>query len=181
MNNEETKDLEQDVQQEQDAPEIEVVELEEAEEGGNLTPEEQLACNLKEAEDRNLRLMAEFDNFRRRAQKEKASLYPEAVADTVKSLLPVLDNFKRALETNCSDAEYIKGIQMTYQGFVDTLTKLGLEEFGAAGETFDANLHNAVSHIESDDFGANAVSQVFACGYKIGDRVIRYAMVQTAN
>ena len=145
------------------------------------SPEEALTLSLKEEKDRNLRLMADYDNFRRRSIKEKDAIYPDAVAATVKELLPVLDNFKRAMETSCSDEEYAKGIQMIYTQYLDSLKKLGLEEFGATGETFDAKFHNAVMHCEDDTLGQNVISQVFASGYKIGDRVLRYAMVQTAN
>ncbi|MEG0754111.1 MAG: nucleotide exchange factor GrpE [Angelakisella sp.] len=145
------------------------------------TAEEKLAAQLKEAEDRNLRLMAEFDNFRRRTMKEKETIYPDAVANTVKELLPVLDNFQRALEAPCQDEEYRKGVEMTYKGLSETLEKMGLTQFAEAGETFDPNLHNAVMHIEDDALAKGVISQVFQRGYKIGDNVLRYAMVQTAN
>ena len=145
------------------------------------TAEEKLTQALKEEKDRNLRLMAEFDNFRRRSVKEKDSIYPDAVVATIKQLLPVLNNFKLALETPCADAEYVKGIQMNYTVFLESLTKLGLEEFGEVGETFDPNRHEAVMHCEDDSLGQNVIAQVFVCGYKIGDRIIRYATVKTAN
>ncbi len=145
------------------------------------TVEEKLTAELAELKDRNLRLLAEYDNFRRRSQKEKEALYPSAVADTIKEMLPVMDNFKRALETSCDDEEYVKGIKMIYNGFSESLKSLGLEEFGEVGETFDPNKHNAVMHIEDDKYGANEVTQIFASGYKIGERILRYAMVQTAN
>ncbi|MEG2073224.1 MAG: nucleotide exchange factor GrpE [Angelakisella sp.] len=145
------------------------------------SPEEKPEIKLKEAEDRNLRLMAEFDNFRRRTQKEKETIYPDAVANTLKELLPLLDNFERALTAPCTDEEYRKGVQMTYDGFTETLGRLGLAEFGAAGEAFDPAFHNAVAHIEDDKLGKNVISQVFQRGYKIGNNVLRYAMVQTAN
>lgn len=145
------------------------------------TPEQKLTEQLKEAEDRNLRLMAEFDNFRRRTAKERESIYPDAVANTVKELLTTLDNFQLALVATCSDEEYRKGVQMTYNGFMETLDKMGLVQFGEAGEAFDPELHNAVMHVEDEALGANVISQVFQRGYKIGDTVLRYAMVQTAN
>lgn len=145
------------------------------------TPEQKLTEQLKEAEDRNLRLMAEFDNFRRRTAKERESIYPDAVANTVKELLTTLDNFQLALVATCSDEEYRKGVQMTYNGFMETLDKMGLVQFGEAGEAFGPELHNAVMHVEDEALGANVISQVFQRGYKIGDTVLRYAMVQTAN
>lgn len=143
--------------------------------------EELLTAQLKEEQDRHLRLMAEFDNFRRRTAKEKESIYPDAVAETVKALLPTLDNFKRALEAPCSDEEYRKGVRMTYDGFMEALKKLGLEEYGTAGDPFDPNLHNAVMHLDDDSLEKNVVAQVLQCGYRIKDRVLRYAMVQQAN
>lgn len=161
--------------------ELEAEQTEGAPEKSEPSQEQKLQEQLKEAEDRNLRLMAEFDNFRRRTMKEKETIYPDAVANTVKELLPVLDNFQRALEAPCSDEEYRKGVQMTYTGFMETLTKMGLAQFAEAGEAFDPGLHNAVMHIEDDALGKNVISQVFQRGYKIGDNVLRYAMVQTAN
>lgn len=145
------------------------------------TPEQQLQQQLLEAEDRYLRLMAEFDNFRKRTAKERENIYPDAVANTVKELLPTLDNFQRALEAPCTDEEYRKGVQMTHTGFMEALTKLGLARFGETGEPFDPGLHNAVMHVEDEALGKNVISQVFQPGYKIGDTVLRYAMVQTAN
>lgn len=142
---------------------------------------EKLTEQLNEANDRNLRLMAEFDNYRRRSQKEKDAIYPDAQAETVKKLLPLLDNFERALAMPCSDEEYFKGIKMTYDAFWDTLKEIGLEELGAVGDEFDPNMHNAVMHIEDENLGKNVVAMILQKGYKIGDRVLRYAMVQTAN
>ena len=145
------------------------------------TPTEKLESQLQEEKDRYLRLMAEFDNFRRRSQKEKESIYPDAVADTLKELLPMLDNFQRALAAPCTDAEYKKGVQMIYDGFMEILRKQGLCEFGQAGEPFDPTLHNAIMHVDDDALEKNVIAQVFQPGYKIGDKVIRFAMVQQAN
>lgn len=154
---------------------------EETKESKEPTMEQQLTDKLREAEDRHLRLMAEFDNFRRRTAKERESIYPDAVANTVKELLTTLDNFQLALAAPCNDEEYRKGVQMTYNGFMETLGKMGLEQFGEPGEAFDPGLHNAVMHVEDETLGKNVISQVFQRGYKIGDTVLRYAMVQTAN
>ena len=142
---------------------------------------EQLGGQVTEEKDRYLRLMAEFENYRRRTTKEKEAAYPEAVANIVKELLPVVDNFQRALEAPCSDEGYRKGVEMTYDGLMGVLRTMGLEEFGEVGETFDANLHNAVMHVEDENLGKNVISQVFQKGYRIGERILRYAMVQTAN
>lgn len=135
----------------------------------------------KELEDRYLRLMAEYDNYRRRTQKERENIYPDAVADTLKELLPVLDNLQRALDTPCADENYITGIQMIRTGLEEFLKKMGVETFGKAGEPFDPNLHNAVMHIEDENLEKNVVAQVFQSGYRRGDRILRHAMVQQAN
>ncbi len=141
------------------------------------------ACEAekKKLEDRYLRLMAEYDNYRRRTQKERANIYPDAVADTLKDLLPVLDNLQRALDTPCADENYITGIQMIRTGLEEFLKKMGVETFGKAGEPFDPNLHNAVMHIEDENLEKNVVAQVFQSGYRRGDRILRHAMVQQAN
>lgn len=176
--------------EEQEVPQEELKIVEDAAKAGEPQPEVTettptqevaLAAELKEMQDRHLRLMAEFDNFRRRTQKEKENLYADAAADTVKEMLPLLDNLQRALGAPCTDEEYRKGVQMTYNGFLETLTKLGLVEFAEVGETFDPTLHNAVMHIEDESKEKNIISQVFQRGYKLGERVLRYAMVQTAN
>ena len=141
------------------------------------------ACEAekKELEDRYLRLMAEYDNYRRRTQKERENIYPDAVADTLKELLPVLDNLQRALDTPCADENYITGIQMIRTGLEEFLKKMGVETFGKAGEPFDPNLHNAVMHIEDENLEKNVVAQVFQSGYRRGNRILRHAMVQQAN
>ena len=141
------------------------------------------ACEAekKKLEDRYLRLMAEDDNYRRRPQKERENIYPDAVADTLKELLPVLDNLQRALDTPCADENYITGIQMIRTGLEEFLKKMGVETFGKAGEPFDPNLHNAVMHIEDENLEKNVVAQVFQSGYRRGDRILRHAMVQQAN
>lgn len=141
------------------------------------------ACEAekKKLEDRYLRLMAEYDNYRRRTQKERENIYPDAVTDTLKELLPVLDNLQRALDTPCADENYITGIQMIRTGLEEFLKKMGVETFGKAGEPFDPNLHNAVMHIEDENLEKNVVAQVFQSGYRRGDRILRHAMVQQAN
>ena len=141
------------------------------------------ACEAekKKLEDRYLRLMAEYDNYRRRTQKERENIYPDAVADTLKELLPVLDNLQRALDTPCADENYITGIQMIRTGLEEFLKKMGVETFGKAGEPFDPRLHDAVMHIEDENLEKNVVAQVFQSGYRRGDRILRHAMVQQAN
>ena len=131
--------------------------------------------------DAYLRLAAEYDNFRKRTVKEKEASYGNGRADTVGKLLPVYDNLERALNQPTEDAAYKKGVEMTMNELVKIFTALGVEVFGTAGDAFDPNLHNAVMHIEDENLGENTLSQVFQKGFKLGDKVIRFAMVQVAN
>ena len=131
--------------------------------------------------DKLLRTLAEYDNFRKRSQKEKESIYPDAVADTVQNFLPVLDNFERAMAFECTDEEFRKGMDLIQKAFNEALTKLGIEEIPALGQAFDPNLHSAVMHVEDENFAENTICEVFQKGYKLGDRVIRFAMVKVAN
>ena len=135
----------------------------------------------EEAHDAHLRLAAEYDNFRKRTLKEKEASYGNGKADAVAKLLPVYDNLERALKQETADAAFKKGVEMTMTELVKILTSLGVEIFGEAGETFDPNLHNAVLHIDDENFGENVIAQVFQKGFKIGDKVVRFAMVQVAN
>ncbi len=144
--------------------------------------EAQLIKELDEQKDLYLRLRAEYDNFRKRSQKEKEDAHTLARASVVKEILPVLDNFERAAgNTNASFEDYQKGMEMIQTQLIDTLKKIGVETFGERGDEFDPNMHNAVMHTEDDSLGENAVAQVFAKGYKLGNTVIRFAAVQVAN
>ena len=134
-----------------------------------------------EAPHKLLRTLAEYDNYRKRSIKEKDAIYPQAKADTVEKFLPIIDNFERAMQTECSDEAFKKGIEMIFQSFIKTMTDLSVEEIGKEGETFNPDLHNAVMHVEDENYGENVVAQVLQKGYKIGDRVVRYAMVKVAN
>lgn len=131
--------------------------------------------------DSYLRLAADYDNFRKRTAKEKDQSYGNGKADTVAKLLPVYDNLERALAQPTEDAAYKKGVEMTMTELVKILTALGVEIFGTAGETFDPNIHNAVMHTEDESLGENVISLVFQKGFKLGDKVVRFAMVQVAN
>ncbi|MBE6978123.1 MAG: nucleotide exchange factor GrpE [Ruminococcaceae bacterium] len=131
--------------------------------------------------DQFLRLAAEFDNFRKRTIKEKEASYGNGKADTVAKLLPVYDNLERALNQPTEDAAYKKGVEMTMNELVKIFTALGVEIFGQAGDGFDPTLHNAVMHIDDETLGENVIAQVFQKGFKIGDKVVRFAMVQVAN
>ena len=131
--------------------------------------------------DSYLRLAADYDNFRKRTIKEKEASYGNGKADAVEKLLPVYDNLERALNQPTEDEAYKKGIEMTMQQLVEIFTGLGVEIFGEAGEVFDPNLHNAVMHIDDENFGENTICQVFQKGFKLGDKIVRFAMVQVAN
>ena len=131
--------------------------------------------------DAHLRLAAEYDNFRKRTIKEKEASYGNGKADAVAKMLPVYDNLERALNQETTDAAFKKGVEMTMAELVKIFTALGVEIFGNVGDEFDPNLHNAVMHIENEELPENSISAVFQKGFKIGDKVVRFAMVQVAN
>lgn len=152
------------------------------------TPEDEAARQLeqlreenKALEERHLRLMAEFGNFKNRTAKEKDNIYGDAVAGTLRELLPVLDNLQRALDSPCADEDYKKGVELIHKGLWEIMTGMGVEEIAATGVPFDPDIHNAVMHIEDDSLGKNTVAQVLQKGYRMGERILRYAMVQAAN
>lgn len=131
--------------------------------------------------DAHLRVAAEFDNFRKRTIKEKEASYGNGKADAVEKLLPVYDNLERALNQPCTDEAYKKGVEMTMTQLVGIFSGLGVEIFGNVGDAFDPNFHNAVMHTEDESLGENVISQVFQKGFKLGEKIIRFAMVQVAN
>ena len=131
--------------------------------------------------DKYLRLYAEYDNFRKRSQKEKDSLYGEIKTNVVTSFLPVYDNLERALNQTTEDEAYKKGVEMIMNQFKDTLNKLGIEEIPALGEKFDPAIHNAVMHVDDETKGENEIVEVFQKGFKLGDKIIRFSMVKVAN
>lgn len=145
------------------------------------TREQQLQEKLDAEHDAHLRLAAEYDNFRKRTQKEKDASYANGKADTIGKLLPIYDNLARALEQPTEDAAYKKGVEMTMTELVKIFTGLGVEIFGEAGEHFDPSLHNAVMHTEDDRVGESTITQVFQKGFKLGEKIVRFAMVQVAN
>lgn len=145
------------------------------------TIEQQLEEKLEQLNEKFMRVCAEYDNFRKRSVKEKQSVYPQATAAAVGEFVPILDNFERALSAPCADEEFKKGVSMICQSFKDVLKKLDVEEFGAAGDVFNPDMHNAVMHIDDDSLEANVIVEVFQKGYKLGDRIIRHAMVKVAN
>lgn len=146
------------------------------------TKEEQLQKALDEKNDQFLRLYAEYDNFRKRSQKEKQDIYSSSRADVIKDLLPILDNFDRAANnTDGSYEDYKKGIDLIFNQFIEVLTKNGVESYGERGEAFDPNIHNAVMTVEDEELGENQIASVFSKGYKLGDKIIREAVVTVAN
>ncbi len=158
--------------------------VENAETGAEKNELEIKICELEEAikekDDKYLRMAAEYDNFRRRSREERDALYESAVADTVGEILQIIDNLERA--ANFDDGEKVKeGLILTAKSTISVFEKLGIEEFGKVGETFDPNLHNAVLHVEDDSFGEGEIVEVFQKGYKKGKHIIRFAMVKSAN
>ena len=143
---------------------------------------ENLKAEYEEFKKNHLRVLAEYDNFRKRTANEKAGIFSDGVSETVKQLLPVADNIERALAVENADSDTMKkGIEMIAKQFEESFTKLNITAIGVVGESFDPEIHNAVSHIDNDELGDNVVSAVFMKGYRIGKKVIRHAMVQVAN
>lgn len=136
---------------------------------------------LSEAEDKFLRLCAEYDNYRKRTAKEKDRAWLDSKLQTVAEFLPVYDNLERALKQQTADEAYAKGVEMTMKGLQDVLTKLGVEVIPALGESFDPNRHNAVMHVDDENAEENTIVEVFQQGFICGEKVIRFSMVKVAN
>lgn len=173
----------------EEAPEAEAPEKDAKKKGDKKAKAELLKCQeelasvtaaLEEEKKNRLYLAAEYDNFRRRSQKEKDGIYGDAIADAIKEVLPLFDNLERAGQY--SDAEKVaEGLALIAKMSDEVLAKLGVERFGKVGEQFDANIHNAVMHEENEALGENEISDVYQVGYRRGDKVIRFAMVKVAN
>ncbi len=144
-------------------------------------PEETKPAADAALNDKYLRLCAEYDNYRKRSQKEKDALYGEVKASALKSFLPVYDNLVRALNQSTEDEAYKKGVEMIMAEFKKTMEKLGVTEMDCLGKTFDPAFHNAVMHVEDETKGENEIVEVFQQGFMLGDKVIRFAMVKVAN
>ncbi len=136
---------------------------------------------IQAEKEKYLRLCAEYDNFRKRSQRERDTLYTDIKADTLLKFLPVYDNLERALATPTEDEAYRRGVEMIMTQFCATMQKLGITEIEALGQKFDPNVHNAVMHVEDEAFGENEVVEVFQKGFMLNDKVIRFAMVKVAN
>ncbi len=159
-------------------------ELENNEKKEEKTENRELAdtkLELEETTDRLKRVMAEFENFKKRSNKEREMLYNTILGDIIESFLPVIDNLEKAVEAKTEDENYKQGVKLVLKQFNDVLTKLGIEEIKTVGETFDPELHDAVSSIQDETKGEKEVVQEFRKGYKIGTRIIRHAMVVVAN
>lgn len=141
---------------------------------------EELKAKLAEMDDKYLRMAAEYDNFRRRSREEKDAIYENAMADTVKELLPIIDNLDRASGYTEGD-KILEGLVLIAKATGSVFEKLGVEEYGKVGESFDPNIHNAVLHVDDDSFGEGEIVEVFQKGYRKGKHIIRFAMVKTAN
>ncbi len=143
---------------------------------------EKLSTELAALKDSHLRTLAEYDNYRKRSQREKEATYGDAKANTLKLILPAIDNLERALENTSDDVEvYRKGVEMTVTQLREILKNMEVESFGQVGDEFDPNIHSAVMTVESDELPENCVAAVFEKGYKMGDRILRFATVQVTN
>ena len=137
---------------------------------------------MAQTKEKLLRMAAEYDNYRKRTAKEKENLYADAKIDTIKALLGVYDNLERGLaQYGDEESPHRKGLEMVFNQFKESLKKLGVETMDAAGKPFDPEKHNAVMHVEDENFKENEIAEVFQKGYKKGDKIIRYAMVKVAN
>lgn len=135
-----------------------------------------------EADDKYMRLAAEYDNFRKRSQKEKEAIYGDAIADAIKGIIPIIDNLQYAQKYQNGDREkFAEGVELILGQLPETLSKMNIKMFGAAGEQFNPEIHNAVFHIEDESYGENEIAEVLQVGYMLGEKVIRYAMVKVAN
>ena len=157
---------------------VETPEVQEQETAPDVNPWEE---KYNAEHDSFLRLAADYDNFRKRTIKEKEASYGNGKADAIEKILPIYDNLERAMNQACTDEAYKKGVEMTMNELLKIFGTLGVEIFGQVGEEFNPELHNAVMHTEDESLGENVISQVFLKGFKLGDKVVRFAMVQVAN
>ena len=175
--NENTAPAEEEVKQETSGTES-------AEETAPETPAAEAAAPEAPAQndsDKYLRLMAEFDNYKKRSIKERENIYTDVRVDTVTKFLPVYDNLERAMKAETADEAYKKGVEMTFNQLLDVFKKLGVEEIEAVDKPFDPNFHNAVMHVDDEALGEGVIVEEFQKGFKIGDKVIRFSMVKVAN
>lgn len=136
---------------------------------------------LEETTDRLKRIMAEFENYKKRSSKEREMLYNSLLADIISSFLPIIDNLEKAVDAKTEDEGYKKGVELVLKQFLDTFKSLGVEQIEAVGKTFDPEVHEAVSSIQDEEKGEKEIVQEYRKGYKIGTKVIRHSMVIVAN
>lgn len=170
MNDEEQKDLREEIADSEETD----IEIEQPE---SESEADKISAELEETKDRLLRTMAEYDNFRKRSAREKDALRADIISNVTSKFLPVMDNLERALGADCSDENYKNGVKMIYDSFMETLSGLGVEEIESDGAVFDPSCHQAVQRVAEGDAESGTVVQTFAKGYKIGDKVIRFAVV----
>lgn len=175
-----TAEVNEDKEEKLDRKEKKLLKKLEGELADSMAKNAELEAQLKEEQDRALRIMAEYDNFRRRSKAERESVYSDAYADAILEILPIIDNLERAEAYGSSD-DVNTGVAMILNAARDALKKMGVEEIAAEGCEFDPNVHNAVMHVEDESLGENVIAQVLQKGYRRGDKIIRYAMVQVAN
>ncbi len=177
-NEEKNEQIEQQLPEEPQAAETPAPETEQPETDSEL---EQAKAAAAREHDAYLRLAAEYDNFRKRSQRERDELYTVIRAETVSKFLPVYDNLERALAQATADEAYKKGVEMTMTGLLQVLDGLGVKIFGAVGEQFDPNCHNAVMHEQAEELEENVITEVFQKGFSVGEKIVRFAMVKVAN
>lgn len=182
---EEVKACPEEETEKQNEPEVKAEEKKKKKEKAEKIPKadyDRLQAEYESHKQQYLRVLAEYDNFRKRSQNEKTGIYNNAISDAVNAILPVADNIDRALaQENASAEDMRKGVEMISNQFKACFEKLGITEIGAVGDAFDPNFHNAVSHVDDESLGENVIAAVFQKGYKLGDKVVRHAMVQVAN
>lgn len=184
-NTQENKELEQELEEKEETAENSE-ELPAAEEAADTESADkkriaELEKQLSDEKDKYLRVVAEYDNFRKRSVNDRLGAVADAQARVITEILSVIDNFERAMNAECSDENYKKGVEMIFNQYNAILTKLGVTEIEALNCPFDPNVHHAVNQVEDENFGENTVCQVFQKGYRLGDKVIRCAMVAVAN
>ena len=176
MTNEEEIEKTEDISEENTAEEAE-----QTEEMTEANEADKVAEELSAVKEQLVRTMAEYDNFRKRSQREKDALRTDIIVNVTSKFLPVMDNLERALNADCTDENYKSGVQMIYDSFMETLKNFGVEEIESDGADFSPNLHQAVQKIPAEDVESGRVAKTFAKGYKIGDKVIRFAVVAVAE
>ena len=181
MMNEEEIEKTEDITEEKPEQAEQEKQPEQTEETSEANEADKVAEELSAVKEQLVRTMAEYDNFRKRSQREKDALRADIIVNVTSKFLPVMDNLERALNADCTDENYKSGVKMIYDSFMETLKGLGVEEIESDGADFSPNLHHAVQKIQSEEVESGKVAQTFAKGYKIGDKVIRFAVVAVAE